>query len=174
MIKGSSGIAVTSTRIEYHYHKESTFEVTVLYLSLHETKEHLERLLIAYRDFNLHQDEMDRDALRDFQNQSDLAEDTFISIFGSSFWSAQKVHLTPSSIEGQQQPNVAVSGASQDLIHLVLSRMMAAVQRSGFTGMSRLDTYQHAAQCAEHLQQINSTTPGATSIAEWPLIKKIV
>lgn len=80
-LQSNSGEACTCVVTEYHHHDDDGFAIEVELFTMDEITEHLKEMLQSYRHFHSHEDEMDSEDRKDFEEKADRAQDTFHSMF---------------------------------------------------------------------------------------------
>ncbi|KAF4962888.1 hypothetical protein FSARC_9044 [Fusarium sarcochroum] len=150
----NNGEACTCVVTEYHYHNRNTFDIQVNLFTIDELRSQLTRMLDAYRNFELHQNEAQDAAERhDMEASAKVARDTFHAMFRGRL--NDEAFLV-------NDPYVEVV----DRLTRWASEAKPSPLSTRYTGVS-------LQVCSDRLLELSSEPPSRNSPAKWPYIRSI-
>ncbi|KAM0549840.1 hypothetical protein ACHAPJ_009282 [Fusarium lateritium] len=150
----NNGEACTCVVTEYHYHNRDTFDIQVILFTMAELRSQLTKLLQAYRNFELHQDEAEDAAeRRDMEANAKVAKDTFQVMF-----------------RGRLNDEASLIN---DPFDEVIDRLAQWASEAAPSPLSTRYTGVSAQVCSDTLMKLSSEPPSRNSPAIWPYIRSI-
>ncbi|KAI8626695.1 hypothetical protein F5Y19DRAFT_445793 [Xylariaceae sp. FL1651] len=155
----SGGAACTCAVTEYHFHAERGITIKIEQYSQDEMMAQLRGLLEGYRHFHLRMDSSnsenpnDQESYKDFENQANLAIDTFRAMF-------QGLRVNDPLLTSRSQGDV-------------LELFEQWIRESGPANVQREQRGLTNDECSELLIRLTSENASASGPAIWPWIKKI-
>ncbi|KAK3381146.1 hypothetical protein B0H63DRAFT_474992 [Podospora didyma] len=151
----NGGAACTCVATEYRYHAQDDFVIEVQHFTKEDLENQITEHLHAYRLFNLHGHELERDEMPKWELRATVARDAFNTMFGN----------------GGFGDDILLRWPEGDVIIAMLDRA-GEIQPHG---TKRRETTASLGETSDRLMHLNSET-GSSSFrqpAVWPFIKKI-
>ncbi|KAM0187534.1 hypothetical protein ACHAPI_011071 [Fusarium lateritium] len=150
----NNGEACTCVVTEYHYHNRESLDLRVNLFSVEELRDQLGNLLQAYRNFELHQNEVDHaEERQDMEANAKVAKDTFQAMF--------RGRLNDEAFLVHDSYDEALARITQ-----WASEAMPSPFRTSHTGLS-------LQACSDTLMDLSSEPASRNTPAVWPYIRSI-